>query len=47
VDARLKSQAERLRDRLETKFGWSFKREEEDEDDDEAPVVVDLGGAML
>lgn len=47
VDSRLKSQAERLKLRLEEKFGWSFAAEEEDEDEDEAPVVVDLNEALL
>lgn len=47
VDSRLKSQAERLKLRLEEKFGWSFAADEEEEDEDDAPVVVDLNEVLL
>ncbi|XP_065335175.1 protein AAR2 homolog [Cloeon dipterum] len=47
VDTRLKSQAERLKQQLESKFGWGFSKEDEEEDDEDAPVVVDLSEELL
>ncbi|XP_059490415.1 protein AAR2 homolog [Neocloeon triangulifer] len=47
VDTRLKSQAERLKQQLESKFGWGFGRDAEDDDDEDAPVVVDLEEELL
>ena len=41
VDARLKSEAVRMKDRISTKFMWDFSNLQEEEDD-EAPVVVPL-----
>ncbi|XP_051156786.1 protein AAR2 homolog [Leptopilina boulardi] len=41
VDARLKSEASRMRERISNKFMWDFSNLQEENEDD-APVVVDM-----
>lgn len=43
VDARLKSEAVRMRDRISSKFTWDFSNLQE-EDEEDAPVVVSMEG---
>jgi hypothetical protein len=41
VDGRLKSKAQRFKERLTVKFQWDFTCLDQ-EDDEDAPVVVDI-----